>query len=290
MLTRRSLFLCPRNAQMQGIGTTRLAVVIGVPTLIVLATWVLLEPLGLLAILLAVGVLGALLAFLIVESRRYTLGLFERSLTEVRSSYTQLEALQGLYWGLAPRSAFPPTRFWAASPDLLRVIASHVLRERPQVVVEASSGTSTVIIARCLQMNGSGKVVALEHDPLYAQRTRDVLAEHGLEEFAEVMHAPLVDHRIGDEEFPWYDTQALQGLGMIDLLVVDGPPDSIRSFARYPAVPLLRDRMTPGARVFLDDGARDDERVSAQRWASEFPGATLEFLPLEAGAWSLRLP
>lgn len=275
---------------MQGIGSRRQAVVIGVPVLIVLATWLLLESLGMLAILLAVGALGVLLAFLIVESRQHSLGLFERSLTEVRSGYTQLEALQGLYCGLTPKAAFPPTRFWAASPDLLRVIASHVLRERPQVVVEASSGTSTVIIARCLQMNGSGRVVALEHDPLYAQRTREVIVEHGLEEFAEVIHAPLVKHRIGDEEFPWYDTHALQDVGMIDLVVVDGPPDRVCTLARYPAVPLLRDRMATGARVLLDDGARNDERVSAQRWASEFPGATLEFLPLEAGAWSLRLP
>jgi len=275
---------------MQGIGSRRLAVVIGVPVLIVLATWLLLEPLGMLAILLAVGALGVLLAFLIVESRQYSLGLFERSLTEARSGYTQLEALQGLYWGLTPKAAFPPTRFWAASPDLLRVIASHVIRERPQLVLEASSGTSTVIIARCLQMNGAGRVVALEHDPLYAQRTREVIQEHGLAEFATVIHAPLVKHRIGDEEFPWYDTRAVHDLGMIDLLVVDGPPDNIRTLARYPAVPLLRHRLSTGARVLLDDGARNDERVSAQRWAAEHPGTTLEFLPLEAGAWSLRLP
>lgn len=265
-------------------------VVIGVPLAVFVLALLLSQYRGMPAILFAVTAIGAFLAYLIVESRGYALGLFTRLLTEVRSSYTQAEALQGILWTLKPGAPLPSTRFWAASPDLLREIMVHVLSEKPRLVVEASSGTSTIVIGLCLQRLGTGLVVALEHDEVYAARTRAAVEEHGLSAYVRVVHAPLVLQRVNGVDHRWYDLAGLSLEHPIDLLVVDGPPDTTQSMARYPAVPLLRDRLHAGARILLDDGARPDERITAERWAAELHGASLEYLQLEAGAWSLRLP
>ncbi|HOY28811.1 MAG TPA: class I SAM-dependent methyltransferase, partial [Flavobacteriales bacterium] len=219
-----------------------------------------------------------------------SLELFERQLRESRTAYTQMEALQGLLWTFKPGAPWPSTRFWAASPDLLREITDHVLNERPALVVEASSGTSTLIIALCLQRLGAGKVIALEHDPIYVEKTRAAIALHGLHEFASVIHAPLVQHNVKGVRHQWYDLSAIQLPGTIDLLVVDGPPETTQKLARYPAVPLLASKFSKRARVLLDDGSRPDEQLMARRWAEENQGSQLEFLHLEAGAWSLRMP
>lgn len=265
-------------------------VVIGIPCAILAIGLVLQRSVGDVAYIVVSALGVAFLAFLIMESRAFALGLFERQLMETRAVHTQTEALQSVLWTLKPGMPLPATRFWAASPDLLREITTHVLAERPRTVVEASSGTSTVVIALCLQRLGAGRVIALEHDANYATKTQRVLEQHGLSEYATVVHAPLVQQAVNGINHNWYDLSRVELPDKVDLLVVDGPPDTTQHMARYPAVPLLADRFGKGARVLLDDGARADERAAAQRWAQECPGSILEFLPLEAGAWSLRLP
>jgi predicted O-methyltransferase YrrM len=230
------------------------------------------------------------LLLFVLESRDHQHRLFLRTLQEQRSTYTQLEALLHVIRATDPVAPLPPMRSWAASPDLLRELVSRILAERPREVVEASSGVSTIVIAYCLKRLGGGMVRSLEHEPVYAARTRQLIAEHGLEAFADVIDAPLVSSRTGNAELRWYDLSKAALPSSIDLLVVDGPPDTSGPQARYPALPLLKDRLVPGALVVLDDGARADERAIARRWTELVPGAELRYIELEAGAWMLRMP
>ena len=63
---------------------------------------------------------------------------------------------------------------------------------------------------------------------------------------------------------------ALRG-GLIDLLLVDGPPAYATGYglARYPALPALHDRLAPGATVVLDDVERPGEQEVLRRWERE---------------------
>lgn len=197
--------------------------------------------------------------------------------------YRQLEALHGLYHELGLEQSLPATRGWAASPDFLLELARQARAARPAVVVECSSGTSTLVLARCMQRNGHGKVYSLEHDPHYAEQTRRQLQRHGLAHWATVLHAPLRDYTLGGQQWPWYETGQLPEGLKIDLLVIDGPPMATRALARYPAGPLLFHRLTRGARVFLDDAARPDEQAILARWKTEFPQCAQRSLICEKG-------
>ena len=196
--------------------------------------------------------------------------------------FRQLEALHGLHLELDLKHSLPGTRGWVASPDFLLELARHALTARPAVVVECSSGTSTLVLARCMQRNGHGKVYSLEHDPLYAEQTRAQLRRHGLDDWAVVLQAPLSPLALGVEQWPWYQTAQLPP-GPIDMLVIDGPPMATRALARYPAGPALFQRMAAGASVFLDDAARPDELAILRRWATEFPAFAQVTLPFEKG-------
>jgi hypothetical protein len=114
-------------------------------------------------------------------------------------------------------------------------------------------------------------VLSLEHDPYYAEQTRQQLRRHGLQDWAQVLDAPLQPHALAGASWPWYDIGGLPAALAIDLLVIDGPPQATRTLARYPAGPLLFPRLNPGAQVFLDDAARSDELAILQRWQHEFP-------------------
>lgn len=201
--------------------------------------------------------------------------------------FRQLEALDGLQRELQLDRSLPRTRGWAGSPDFLLELARHARSARPQVVVECSSGASTVVLARCMQLQGAGQVYSLEHDAVYAAQTRAELARHGLSGWAQVIDAPLRAHPLQGETWPWYDTAHLPASLPIDMLVIDGPPQATGKLARYPAGPLLFPRLAPGAAVFLDDAARSDEQAILRRWRSEMPLLRQSQLACEKGCAKL---
>lgn len=212
----------------------------------------------------------------------------DQSQHESSGLFRQLEALQGLYTDLGLSHSLPDTRGWAASPDFLLELTRHALAEKPEVVVECSSGTSTLVLARCMQINGSGKVYSLEHDPVFARQSRQQLERHGLSPWAEILDAPLTAQQFADATWPWYAVCGLPPDLEIDMLVIDGPPKATRSLARYPAGPALFGRLSPGAAVFLDDASRPDEQQILRRWAAEFPEIEQRQLACEKGAAILR--
>ena len=239
----------------------------------------------------AIGVLLLLCAYILHKVRNVHLlvhAMKDDSQRDHASFFRQLEALQGLYVSLGLQRALPLTRGWAASPDFLQELAAYALDEQPQCVVECSSGTSTLVLARCMQINGKGKVLSLEHDPAYAKRTRRQLELHGLADWAAVVDAPLMTQTFGSREQPWYDSSGLASLHSIDMVVIDGPPQAVGDAARYPAGPVLFPRLAPGAAVFLDDAMRPGERRALQLWSEEFPQLEILSLPCEKGAAMLR--
>lgn len=202
--------------------------------------------------------------------------------------YRQIESLLSLFFTLKPSVPLPNTRDWAASPDLLKKIAETVLSEKPELVMEASSGVSTLVIAYCLKQLGRGKVVSLEHDEKYAEISRNLIKFHGLEDIATVLHAPLTAFENRDQTWLWYDTAGLKIEQPIDLLVVDGPPASVQRLARYPAMPVLYRHLNRQSTVILDDGRRADEKKIVALWEKEFGHLSSEFLELEKGAFVIH--
>ncbi len=206
---------------------------------------------------------------------------------EVHRLYPQIQAYLDLAELLKPRRPLPLLRGWAASPDFLMHAASIALTERPRIIVECSSGASTIVLARCCEINGSGKVLSLEHDPVYAEKTRQQIRTQGLERWAFVVDAPLVSSP--DPLAPsWYSTANLHLEDeRIDFLVIDGPIGSSGVLARYPAMPVLWSRLGSNCFVILDDADRPEEAATIEKWVTEFP-LTKQSLAAEKGCILLR--
>jgi len=208
---------------------------------------------------------------------------------EIKLTFRQLEALQNLTAVLPPNDVLPATRGWAASPDLLMVLVDLVVSERPSLVVECGSGASTLWLALAMRRFGvDGRVVALDHDPVFGAKTRDLLARHDVSDLAEVRDAPLESFSIDGETYSWYARQAWEDLKGIDLLFVDGPPATTGHQARYPALPLLSGLLSPAATAVLDDLVVPDMQKVLQLWLDAYPDFGSEILPLEKQAAVLR--
>lgn len=203
-------------------------------------------------------------------------------------NFRQIEALTGIYGTLDVRMPLPRTRHTAASPDFLHLLSCEIFRTRPELVVEVGSGTSTLIAAYCLKKLGRGKIVSLDHLEKYADITRQTIASHELGEFAEVIHAPLTSYRLDETEYSWYESKSLDNLERIDMLIVDGPPRAVSNRARYPAIPLLREKLHADSIILLDDGARPDEQETVELWKRRYD-LDYSAQPMEKGAFLCRL-
>ncbi len=228
------------------------------------------------------------LGFLVIETRRRTSLQLQMLQAETEKDYRQLEALAGIYPLVDIQGPLPPMRGWAASPDFLSILVGRILAARPAVVVELGSGVSTLITCYALKKLGGGMVYSLDHSDEYAEATRRQLAAHGLEDYARVIHAPLVDTTVNGETREWYDSAKLEEIPRIDLVVVDGPPNRAGNMPRYPTLPLLSEKLNPGALILLDDGARESETSMVERWKKEFAISDSQFFPTEKGAYLLR--
>jgi predicted O-methyltransferase YrrM len=195
----------------------------------------------------------------------------------IRDQTREVEALFQLFGRIQPQEPMPPSGRWALNPQGLLNLCALARRHRPKLVVELGSGTSTIWLGYALADLAQSRLVSLDHDPEYAERTRDAARLHeAWTARTEVRHAALVPAELGDHRYDWYDPEQLADLDRIDLLVVDGPPGRTGREARYPALPLMSDRLADGARVVLDDLDRTDEQRIVARWLDEFPNLSRE--------------
>ena len=222
-------------------------------------------------------------------ARRVETGLHQEVKTEIRQTFRQLEALQNLTAVLPANDVLPATRDWAASPDLLLLLVDLVISERPSLVVECGSGASTLWLALAMRrFKIDGRIIALDHDPAFGGKTRDLLARHDVLDLAEVRDAPLENFSLNGEAYSWYARQAWEDLTGIDLLFVDGPPAATGHQARYPALPLLIGSLNPVATAVLDDLVVPDMQKVLRLWLDAYPEFSSEILPLEKQAAVLR--
>ncbi len=183
---------------------------------------------------------------------------------EQLACYNELKLLLGL------QTDIPYTKDWSASPDFLLKIAQDCLTEKPSTIVECSSGTSTLILAKCCEINRHGKVFSLEHEKLFANQTEAYLQHYSLVEYSDVIYAPLTEYTLDDKPYSWYDLNGFSS-NNIDMLVIDGPPGFIQKHSRYPALPLLYDRLSNHCRIYMDDASRPDEQEIIRVWREEWP-------------------
>lgn len=210
-------------------------------------------------------------------------GLVEESITANGKIYRALsrelgilpwsiETYKRLAESLVPKGApLPPAGSYAVRAAGADEISRLIRRSAPENVVECGSGSSTAWIASTLEKCGKGRVYSLEHDPYYAQQTRDLLSGLGLQHRAEVIEAPL-EQRIAQDgaETPWYAGSSRQHLPEhIDVLFVDGPPGNTGPRVRRSAWEVLGDRLSPGSLLAVDDAQRPQEAAILKEWEED---------------------
>jgi len=210
----------------------------------------------------------------LVRSVHDELGQVKNRLSLLGDSITETQGLVQLS-GLNQPFPMPFGGSWALTPDAAAILAREIAIRRPNIIVELGSGVSTLMVGRLLQQMGHGRLVSLDHDPGWAEQTRRNILANGLQEYVEVLDAPLTRQQFDGKEFDWYQIpDQLRQIKHIDMLTVDGPPQTADTaiLARYPALPAFAAQLPDHATIFIDDARRDTEQEMIEKWLQQYPG------------------
>lgn len=203
----------------------------------------------------------------------------------------QLEAFWGIYNWFQSGNSFLSFHGWPISPDMGLFILEKMQEKHYDLIVEFGSGTSTVLLAKSvesflhqigdLDQTKKGpplpEIFSFEHDAVYFTKTKKALQSAGLDRFVRLMHSPLVDWESDGATYKFYDCQTElinlankhKGANLRILVLIDGPPSSTCSNARYPAVPYVFSILQGNnIDIMLDDAARPEEKKVIDLWRS----------------------
>ncbi|MBW1750674.1 MAG: class I SAM-dependent methyltransferase [Deltaproteobacteria bacterium] len=209
-----------------------------------------------------------------MNSMHDELNQVKNRLSLLGDSITETQGLVQLS-GLNQPYPMPFGGSWALTPDAAAILAREIAIRRPNTIVELGSGVSTIMVGRLLQQMGSGHLISLDHDPDWADETRRNILANGLQDYVEVLDAPLVKQQFNGKDFVWYQIpEQLRHIEQIDMLTVDGPPQTTDTtvLARYPALPAFTAQFSEHAVIYIDDAKRDTEQKMIEEWQQQYPG------------------
>jgi predicted O-methyltransferase YrrM len=161
-----------------------------------------------------------------------------------------------------------------------RHLVQQLVSRQPKVILELGSGSSTVIIARVYQLLGIQDCahISIDHEAFFLDLSKRYAELNGVADRVNFCHCPLEPVAASLDGNNWYSgvSNTLNGR-KIELLVIDGPPayEDDTQNARYPALPMLYEHLSPNCMVILDDANRPGEKMAVERWKEQYPEFTV---------------
>lgn len=199
---------------------------------------------------------------------------------DINRMQKRFESLCWLSRALNIKGRLPPLEGREMVPGALLELHGFIREFKPRKIVLLGSGASSLVIADALKQNSFGHLVAIDHHEGFADKSRELLEKEHLGAWAEVSHAPLttlsssfwegVPQTDDAKTLKWYEASVLETIDNVDLLVIDGPPATTCRYARYPALPLLIEKLSPRSQIWVDDVANKEGKEMVHAWCQTY--------------------
>ena len=194
-----------------------------------------------------------------------------------------------IHWTLANRDLRFPTdhplkviedipewdNTFALSRSSLLWLWARLVRLRPSAILELGSGRTTFALATFAReqeaTGGSApKIVTVEAEGEWLDRTRAILERHDLHSFVDFSHAPaLLTPDLHGYDLTKASLEPLFAQYPADFVLIDGPSGGQGRFGTLPSVYHL---LSETAEIFLDDCGRPQEQETLRSWARKYDG------------------
>jgi hypothetical protein len=212
---------------------------------------------------------------------------YQGLISEQEGHFRQTQALLSLYHQIEFNRPLPPMREWTIGPDFANLVVTSLRERQPLLVLDAGGGLSTLLAAYCLEEQGVGRVVSLEHEVSASQATLALVTQHDLERYTDCLYAKLQPINPQQPKWIWYDLAALDGLHKIDFVILNVPTGS-SNLVRDAALPILYPLLSDNAIILMDGVQRQDEKYLVEDWVEEFHLELLASYETEKGAAILQ--
>lgn len=234
--------------------------------------------------LLFINLSFILIIFLILQIYRRLLKNFEHLVNKINLELNKLSGeilISGFHLNIPP--VFTE---WTIDGDLLKIIIDDIYNKKYNInILELGSGLSTIILSQILNKLNNGKLYSIEHDRIFYEKTKKLLELNKLDNICDLFFSPLENVYINGIKWIWYNTYFLSKVNNIDILIIDGPPAYIQKMSRFPALPILIDKLNYNISIYLDDGNREDEKKIIREWKNLYKELNFEFINTLKGAW-----
>jgi len=176
---------------------------------------------------------------------------------------------------LFSNNEFIPFTAWSISPSTILHVLYDILFNEKKNIIEFGSGSSTLYIAKFLQLQKlqNVKFYSIESDKVWIEKLENLAKQYGVLDYMHIIYSPIsnVDEKLSwKEQTKWYDAEKIKvDLDInqnYDLLLVDGPWGGISPYARYSVVPFLKNNLSAEVSIYLDDTFRIEEFEIIQQW------------------------
>ncbi|MFA7615949.1 MAG: class I SAM-dependent methyltransferase [Weeksellaceae bacterium] len=204
--------------------------------------------------------------------------------TGIPNHLKQQKSLDILLKMFEPGFFFPITP-WTMNSVEIQHICNEIMANKRRNIVEFGSGFSTICIAQMLKSNKiEANFISVDNNPDWILFLKEILKNQNLEEYVNFVTAPLADvpSQYGwKEQKTWFNTEVLDNelkqINNVDMIIVDGPEGDSTSFARYSAVPYLKNKLNNSFSVFLDDAHRKHEIEITNQWQTMLNCKSMDF-------------
>jgi hypothetical protein len=177
---------------------------------------------------------------------------------------------------LFPEFCFLPFTPFSLNPYTIIHILNDILFNERRQIIEFGGGISTIIISRFIKVNKlNTKILSIDNNESWQNVIFNEAEKYDCCDNLSQVCCQIVKHKnkelkVYDNDF-WYDyikvKEEIDKLeNKIDLVIVDGPSTSTSKFVRYSALPVIKEKLSHSASIFLDDIKRPAEKEILEKW------------------------
>lgn len=166
-----------------------------------------------------------------------------------------------------------PFNAYSLNADTIVDILNDIILYKRKSIVEFGCGIGTIYIAKLIQMHDLDiKFVSIDSDQEWINTLKDMLIKEDLLQYVELVQADILETKeyVHKTQNKWYDNTVINEVGKrlnkIDMIIVDGPYGPICDYARFSALPILKEFLDEKYCVLLDDTNREVEQDIFKEW------------------------
>lgn len=179
---------------------------------------------------------------------------------------------------------FPLTK-WSLSPKEILHVCNDIMINKRKMIVEFGGGFSTICIAQLIKIkNLDATLYCVEDNQSWVIELQKFISENNLSNNVKIIFAPLLNipsEFAKENQQTWYDikvlNRTLNEINSVDLILVDGPFGKSTPFARFSAVPYLKNKLAENYSIYIDDTYREEESKIVKHWEQLLNEKAIDF-------------